>query len=83
VEGVSRLIEQPQSAAFVLALRIIFALVPIILVGLSTFFATLYPLTGTVHDRLNKLLAARRSGMPETEAMRVEAAELERLLVGE
>ncbi|MGD2039678.1 MAG: MFS transporter [Anaerolineae bacterium] len=83
VEGASQLIEQPQSTSFVLALRIIFALVPIVLVGLSTFFATRYPLTGTVHQRLNKLLTARRSGVPETDAMRAEAADLERLLVGE
>ena len=83
VEGASQLIEQPQSTSFVLALRIIFALVPIVLVGLSTFFATRYPLTGTVHQRLNKLLTARRSGVPETDAMRAEAADLERPLVGE
>jgi Na+/melibiose symporter-like transporter len=82
VEGVAQVVEQPQSDSFILVLRLIFALVPIVLVGASLFFALRYPLTAKVHRRLCRVLETRRRGGSEDEAMREEAEELERRLIG-
>jgi oligogalacturonide transporter len=81
VGGVSTLVDQPQSGQFVLILRLIFALLPVILVGCSVFCASRYPLSGPLHTRLNALLAARRRGEPETAATGAEEEALKGLLV--
>lgn len=44
--------------------------------------AVRYPLTLAVHQRLNRVLEARRGGEPETSEMRQEAEALSRLLIG-
>jgi oligogalacturonide transporter len=80
--GITRIIEQPQTQQFIFTLRIIFALVPIILVALALFFAIRYPLTHEIHNRLNTILSSRRAGIPETGEMRKEAKELESILIG-
>jgi oligogalacturonide transporter len=82
VGGVTQLVEQPQSDTFILTLRLIFALVPIVLVGASLFFASRYPLTSKVHRRLCRVLEARRSDGVEQAEMQREAEELRRRLVG-
>jgi len=82
VGGAAKLIEQPQSDGFLLVLRAVFVVLPIVLVLLSMFFAKRYPLTGEIHERLNRLLARRRAAEPETPAMQAEAAELQRILIG-
>ncbi|MBI4926582.1 MAG: MFS transporter, partial [Anaerolineae bacterium] len=82
VNGVTRLVEQPQPDAFIQALRMIFAFVPPVLLVVGIFFASRFPLTPQRHARLNALLAARRSGQAETPEMRAEAIELQRELVG-
>jgi oligogalacturonide transporter len=82
VGGAATLVEQPQSAGFLLVLRAVFVILPIMLVLLSMFFAEKYPLTGEIHERLNRLLARRRAGEPETPAMQVEATELQHILIG-
>jgi oligogalacturonide transporter len=81
VEGATRLVEQPQSAAFILGLRLIFALIPIIFLAFGLIFAFKYPLTSQVHQRLNRILAARRKGEPETPDFRQETEALSRLLI--
>ena len=82
VDGATRLVEQPQSDLFVWVLRLIFALVPIVLLIVALVFARRFPLTPEVHERLRRLLDARRSGEPETDGMRREAEALEKLLIG-
>lgn len=82
VNGASKLIEQSQSPAFLLALRLIFVLIPVLMVGAALYFARRYPLTPDRHARLNQLLARRRAGAPETETDRLEGQELKRLLIG-
>jgi sugar (glycoside-pentoside-hexuronide) transporter len=81
--GVTRLIEQPQSPGFILVLRVVFAVVPVVLLAGALFFAARYPLTSEVHQRLNTLLADRRQHGEGGEWERREAEELERLLIGE
>jgi oligogalacturonide transporter len=82
VGGATRLVEQPQSDSFLLVLRAVFVILPIVLVLVSMFFARKYPLTGAIHQRLNRLLARRRAGEPETAETQAEAAALQRLLIG-
>jgi len=83
VAGATRLVEQPQSDTFILMLRLIFAFVPIVLVGLALFFAPRYPLTSGVHRRLRRVLEARRSDEPEDAGLRREAEDLRRTLIGD
>jgi oligogalacturonide transporter len=82
VNGDTRLIEQPQSAEFILVLRIVFAIVPIALLLIAMLFAWRYPLTGEVHERLKRVLAMRRSGEKDDAAIQQEAAELQNILIG-
>jgi oligogalacturonide transporter len=82
VNGATELIEQPQSDAFILVLRLVFALVPIVLLVAALAFALRFPLTSEVHQRLNAVLAARRSGEAESDETRQEAEALSRLLIG-
>ena len=82
VGGVARLVEQPQSQTFVTALRLIFAFAPILLVGMSLTVALRYPLTSKVHRRLRRVLEARREDAEEGDALRDEADELRRKLIG-
>jgi len=80
--GTVRLIEQPQTAAFITAIRGIFAGTPIVLLALALLAARRYPLTPELHHRLNAILAARRRGDPESETTRAEAEALQARLVG-
>jgi len=82
VDGATKLVDQPQSAHFILVLRLIFAFLPVLLVSCSVFFASRYPLDRPAHARLNALLGRRRHGDPETAETAAEAASLGRLLIG-
>jgi oligogalacturonide transporter len=82
VDGASKLVEQPQSGTFILVLRLIFALVPIVLLLAAILIARRFPLTPEVHERLGRVLAVRRSGGPESDETRQEARALEELLIG-
>jgi oligogalacturonide transporter len=82
VEGATQLVEQPQSDTFVWVLRLVFALVPIVLLLVALVFARRFPLTPEVHERLRRVLAVRRSGEPESDEVRREAEALEKLLIG-
>lgn len=82
VDGVTRLVEQPQSAAFLLALRLVFVFLPVAFVAAGIYLAFRFPLTAEVHQRLSAVLTARRQGetdVPETE---LEAEQLASLLIG-
>jgi oligogalacturonide transporter len=82
VDGATRLVEQTQTLQFLLFLRLLFVLVPLVFLSLAVWAAARFPLTLEAHQRLTRLLEARRAGTPETEELRGEAAELTRLLVG-
>lgn len=81
LNGVRKIVEQPQTDGFLLALRLIFVFVPIVLVGAAVLVGRHYPLDSGTHARLNRVLAARRSGS-ETPELRAEAADLHKKLVG-
>ena len=68
IDGATKLIEQPQSNTFLLVLRLIFMLLPIVLLVFALFFALRFPLTPDLHQRLNALLARQRIAQPVDEA---------------
>jgi oligogalacturonide transporter len=82
VEGATRLVEQAQPEGFLLALRIIFAVVPPVLLFFALIFSARYPLTPDRHERLKIVLARRRAGEKETPEQLAEAARLQAELVG-
>jgi oligogalacturonide transporter len=82
VDGATSLVEQPQSGTFLLVLRLVFALVPIVLLAAALVFARRFPLTPEVHERLRRVLTKRRSDAPLSEEDRREAKALEKLLIG-
>jgi oligogalacturonide transporter len=67
VNGATRLIDQAQPQSFILVIRIIFAVLPILLVGGAALLALRYPLTPELHRRLNQLLAKQRASQPVDE----------------
>ena len=83
VDGTEQLIEQPQSDAFLLVLRLIFVVIPLVFLAIALRFAFEYPLTSQVHDRLCTVLSFRRAGEPEPPEIEEEAERLEKELIGE
>jgi Na+/melibiose symporter-like transporter len=79
VEGAARLVEMPQPAGFILALRLVFALLPLVLLVPALFLAARYPLTPELHRRLNAVLERRRQGTTDAHTQ-AEAEALERAL---
>jgi oligogalacturonide transporter len=81
VEGATKLVEQPQSDGFILALRLTFFLVPVVFMAVGVFFARKYPLDHPTHQRLKTLLTAQRVEKSETAEMAEERQELTKILV--
>ncbi|HTX80387.1 MAG TPA: MFS transporter [Longilinea sp.] len=79
VDGAMKLIEQPQSDTFLLVLRLIFMLLPIVLLSFALVFAARFPLTPELHAKLNTLLVKQRAKEPVDET---EKAELTKVLLG-
>jgi Na+/melibiose symporter-like transporter len=79
IEGATKLIEQPQSDTFLLVLRLIFMLLPIVLLAFALLFALRFPLTPALHRRLNALLTRQRASEPVDET---EKRELIKVLLG-
>jgi oligogalacturonide transporter len=79
MNGAAKLVEQPQSDAFILALRMVFFFVPVLFLAVGVLFAFRYPLTRDLHNRLNSLLAHQRAGEPVDE---MERRALTQLLIG-
>jgi len=78
IDGATKLIEQPQTDTFLLVLRLIFMLLPMVLLAFAFFFALRFPLTPELHQRLNRYLASVRKGeQPEEDGM-----ELKQVLIG-
>ena len=79
IDGATKLIEQPQSDTFQFVLRLIFIILPIVLLAFALFFALRFPLTPARHNRLNALLAKQRADEPVDEA---EKRDLTKVLIG-
>ncbi len=62
IDGVTQLVKQQQTPEFFMALRLIFAVLPVLFLFLAVFSAVKYRLTPEVHSRLDTLLTAKRKG---------------------
>jgi Na+/melibiose symporter-like transporter len=82
VDGVTKLVDQPQSAEFVMILRLVFVFVPLVLLSLAIFTASRLKLTHQSHARLNRVLTARRRGEALSPELQAEEQELKQLLIG-
>jgi len=80
--GITKLIEQPQGETFILALRLIFFVAPVILLSLALIVARKYPLTAQVHMRLRKVLSEKRLEKQAPDELMEEEKELLRRLIG-
>ncbi len=80
-EQAGKLIEQPQSATFILALRLVFVLLPVAFISVGILFATRFPLTADASARLGAVLTAQRSGKPLDDEQLREKARLSALLI--
>jgi oligogalacturonide transporter len=80
IDGVTKLVQQPQSGAFLLVLRAVFAAVPMVLLVFCLFFALRFPLSPQVHARLKDFLAHRRAGAM-TDELAAEEKRLKDILV--
>jgi Na+/melibiose symporter-like transporter len=76
------LIEQPQSPTFILSLRLLFAVVPLVFLGLGLYFARKFPLTPSLYERLREVLEAKRAKGAADARIEEQAAELRDILVG-
>jgi len=83
VAGVSNLVEQTQTDSFILALRTMFFLIPVVFMLISMIFAWKYPLDHATHVRLNKVLTGRRAEEPESPEDQAEVEVLTKILIGE
>jgi oligogalacturonide transporter len=83
IAGATQLIEQPQTEEFILVLRLIFVILPVIFLSIGLFFSFRYPLNAEVHKRLNRLPEVRRKQDTVSPEMQQEAKSLKYLLIGE
>jgi len=79
VETGGKLIEQAQTPAFILSLRLVFVLLPVAFIAFGIYFAAQFPLTIPIYERLEKLLSAARGG---EEVDQEEKQELTQRLIG-
>ena len=78
-DGVTKMIEQPQTDIFLLVLRLIFTLLPVVLLVFALIVALRFPLTPDLHRRLNLVLEKQRQGKPVDEN---EKSFLSKILIG-
>jgi oligogalacturonide transporter len=79
VEQAGRLIESVQTPAFINALRLFFVLIPVGFISFGIYFASRFPLTMDLYQRMEKVLANMRAGVKTDE---VERENLIRRLIG-
>jgi oligogalacturonide transporter len=71
VDGAVQMVEQVQTPQFIMILRIVFAVLPVVLLAFGLYGAWRYGLTPRLHDKLKEFLQRRRNGeLEETEAER-------------
>lgn len=73
VNGVTKSVPQTQPEAFIVVLRLLFALLPALLVGICLISAVRYPLSPAVHEELKGILSRRRAGGRSEEPGRAAA----------
>lgn len=79
VEQAGKLIEATQTPTFINALRLFFVFIPVAFISFGIFFAARFPLSVTLYQRLEKVLANMRAG---AEVDKDEKQELTKRLIG-
>lgn len=79
VNGATQLVKQVQTDQFLTILRLVFAVLPVVFLLLCLFATSKYGLTRDLHQRMKKLLDARRAGKDYD---RAEEEELKSMLKG-
>lgn len=82
VGGVRQLVEQAQSPTFILSLRLLFALAPVLLLMPALYLAWRFPLTPRIHQRLQTVLEEYRRGDPGSAFRDDEVRWLRQHLIG-
>lgn len=82
VNGVTQMVQQVQSPTFILTLRLVFVIVPVVFLLVCLWCAARYPLSPAVHARLKEYLAKRRDGAQMDQEMEREGRELRQILIG-
>jgi len=62
IDGVTQLVKQQQTDAFIMVLRLFFALMPVAALILCILLGFRYRLSPEIHHRMNELLTAKRFG---------------------
>jgi Na+/melibiose symporter-like transporter len=62
VDGAVKMVERAQSPQFILILRLVFAVLPVILLAFGIYGAWRYGLTPRLHAQLKEFLQRRRDG---------------------
>ncbi len=70
VEQAGKLIESTQTPGFISALRLFFVFIPVGFISFGIYFASRFPLTVALYQRLEKVLAAMRTGADMNEGER-------------
>ncbi|WP_448523151.1 MFS transporter [Pseudothermotoga sp.] len=73
---------QEQTETFLLVLRLIFALLPVLLLTLALIFALKYPLTKDLHEKLKKILQLKRQNLQLSEELKIQEESLKTKLIG-
>lgn len=81
VDGVEKMIEQQQPEAVLLAIRIIIAIVPIVLMVVGIIAAKKYPLTKNIHKKLISFLNFKRGVSKDGDLSKEEIDELKKELI--
>ncbi len=81
VDGVLKTINQTQTAEFLLTLKIIFAVFPILFLFFSLINAIRYPLTPDLHARLQQFLDHKRNNTGDPEKIEAEERVLKEILI--
>ncbi|HDP81215.1 MAG TPA: MFS transporter [Spirochaetes bacterium] len=81
VDGVKKIVQQAQTAEFLLLLRLIFAFIPAIFLVIAIYNCVRYPLSPEIHTRLRELLSRRKSGGAIASDREAEL-ELKKMLIG-
>ncbi len=65
VNGLTQMIKQTQTPEFFFTLRIIFAVLPVVLLIFCLINAFRYQLSGTIHEKIKNILDQKRSGLKQ------------------
>jgi len=82
VEGVTQLLYQTQPDSMIMTLRVLYAVVPVLCILISTFCGYKYQMSPKIYQTLKSILENRRTGIELTPEEESQASELKKVLLG-